>query len=139
MDNLLRLRFIWYRQTPCHLQRVKVHAIWRELQLQFLMTYEILPISMKQESKSGNSSYMSRVIFFSAHRHFFFKGSTIIYYSQSAIVRETLLVLKQVFEGSLLLLAHRSVYHQKRYRWHWQQRHSPRTYCHHDLILSIEV
>lgn len=51
VDCLLRLCFIWYRQTPCHLQRVKAHAIWRELQLQFLMTYEILPISMKQESK----------------------------------------------------------------------------------------
>ena len=59
VDNLLRLRFIWYRQTPCHLQRVKAHAVWRELQLRFLMTIEILPISMKQESKSGYSSYMS--------------------------------------------------------------------------------
>ena len=35
------------------------HAIWRELQLQFLITFEILPISIEQESKSGCSSYMS--------------------------------------------------------------------------------
>ena len=36
VDNLLRLRSIWYRQTPMFLKRVKAHAIQRELQLQFL-------------------------------------------------------------------------------------------------------
>jgi len=55
VDNLLRLRSIWYRQTPCNPKRVKAHAEQRELQLQFLITFEILPISIEQESKSGYS------------------------------------------------------------------------------------
>ena len=42
-----------------------------------------------------------------------FKGSTIICYSQTVIVRETLLVLKQVSEESQFLLTRRSAYHQK--------------------------
>ena len=41
----------WYRQTPCNLKRVKVHAIRRELQLQFLITFEILPISNDKNLK----------------------------------------------------------------------------------------
>ena len=61
VDKLLRLRSIWYRQTPCNPKRVKAHAEQRELQLQFLITFEILPISIEQESKSGYSSYMSNL------------------------------------------------------------------------------
>ena len=48
-----------YRQTPCNLKRVKAHAIRRELQLQFLITFCQLAIFRWQESKSGCSSYMS--------------------------------------------------------------------------------
>ena len=79
VDYLLRLRFIWYRQTPCHLQRVKAHAVWRELQLQFLMTFEILPISMKQESKVDVHP-ICPCISISAHRHLQFLEFNFSYY-----------------------------------------------------------
>ena len=39
VDHLLRLRHSRYRQTPYNLKRVKAHAIWRELQLQFLIVF----------------------------------------------------------------------------------------------------
>ena len=57
VDYLLRLRLSRHRQTPFHLKRAKVHAIRRELQLQFLMVSNLANLD-KQESKSGCSSYM---------------------------------------------------------------------------------
>ena len=73
MDNLLRLRFIRYRQTPCNLKRANVHAVRRELSTSVLDCYcEILPISIKQESKSGRSVLCPYII--SAHRHLHYLG-----------------------------------------------------------------
>ena len=42
-EQFTSLTFTWYRQTPYNLKRVKAHAIWRELQLSFLITFLSIP------------------------------------------------------------------------------------------------
>ena len=71
VDNLLRLRNLRYRQTPCNLKRANAHALQRELSTSVL---DYLSVNWRffrlQESKSGCSSYMSFTKYLSlSHRH----------------------------------------------------------------------
>ena len=101
VDNLLRLRHLRYRQTPNYLQRVKAHAIWRELQLSFLIVSVNWRFSDDKNLKADIHPICPfSVIFLSAHRHHRFLGFN-NYYSQTAIAQETLFVSIQVVEGCI--------------------------------------
>ena len=59
VDNLLRLRILRYRQTPCNLKRANAHAERRELSTSVLDYFlSILPIFRMQESKVDVLSYV---------------------------------------------------------------------------------
>ena len=101
MDKLLRLRHLRHRQTPIYLKRVKAHAIWRELQLQFLIVSVNWRFSDDKNLKVDIHPICPfHFIFISAHRHLQFLGFN-NYYSQTAIAQETLFVSIQVVEGCI--------------------------------------
>ena len=71
VDKLLRLRIPRHRQTPNHLKRVIVHAIWREPPTSVLDDFKLGDLGI-QESKSGCSSYIVLCCIILAHRQIWF-------------------------------------------------------------------
>ena len=77
MSSLLRLRSIWYRQTPCNLKRANAHAKRRELSTSVLDYVWNCADFDRTRNKSGRSVYVLFIIL--AHRQILSSSLRLIY------------------------------------------------------------